>query len=317
MSYIRLNASPHRRIFPASMAGGLSLFLLGLFIAACEVEPLPPDPTITPTIYLLPASPTVNPAPVTPASSEGDGGGDSGDVALLGTHVLEFTPAAPEVIGGATITPPPAATEQSIPMNFVMDDGVSLAGRFYGAPVRPAPALLLVHGAGEDRRVWMEVVPLLQQGGLNVLIIDLRGAGDSGGRLAWDAVPSDLRAIFSRLLTLPGVRGAAMGGVGMGGTAAILACAEVDGCRGAFAVSPQTGVFDPTLNEALTIYGVRPLLLAYGSEDAESAAVVSRMAAAERGAIRQLTYSGAGQGVALITTESALQEALIAWVRGG
>lgn len=58
-------------------------------------------------------------------------------------------------------------------------DGVEVIGTFYPAPTSPAPAVLLLHGLGQNRQYWDAFAKLLQQAGIASLAIDLRGHGDS------------------------------------------------------------------------------------------------------------------------------------------
>ena len=56
--------------------------------------------------------------------------------------------------------------------------GVRLEADVIGAS--EDPSVLLVHGAGQTRRVWDSVADALQQAGRRVISLDLRGHGGGG-----------------------------------------------------------------------------------------------------------------------------------------
>ena len=51
----------------------------------------------------------------------------------------------------------------------------------YLAASKPGPGVMLFHQCDRDRKTWEELAPRLVRRGLNVLTLDFRGYGDSGG----------------------------------------------------------------------------------------------------------------------------------------
>lgn len=92
--------------------------------------------------------------------------------------------------------------------------GVRLAAEAHGDP--DAPAILMVHGAGQTRSVWHDVGRALVAAGRRVITVDLRGHGESGrppdGRYDLDAYVADLRAVLAQLVSRPVVVAASLGG---------------------------------------------------------------------------------------------------------
>src|ERR1043166_3002362 len=96
-------------------------------------------------------------------------------------------------------------------------DGVVLKATFYGANV-PGPGVLLLHQCNMDRKAWDGLARALASGGINVLALDYRGFGESGGPRAEtvDAAerqqtvtnlwPGDIDAAFQYLGSHPGVQ---------------------------------------------------------------------------------------------------------------
>ena len=91
--------------------------------------------------------------------------------------------------------------------------GVEIAGEEAGDA--NAPAVLLVHGAGQTRDVWRDVAAALVEAGRRVVSIDLRGHGRSAraadGRYDLDAFAGDLRAVLAQLESRPVVVATSLG----------------------------------------------------------------------------------------------------------
>lgn len=110
-----------------------------------------------------------------------------------------------------------------------MDDGVGIAATYYapagGEPPGGWPAVLMLHGVGEDRAddtnaVGMSINSIAERylvpQGYAVLTFDARGHGASGGRVGVDGPReiADVRALFQWLDAQPGVNGQRIGGYG-------------------------------------------------------------------------------------------------------
>ncbi|MGC1107866.1 MAG: alpha/beta fold hydrolase [Candidatus Acidiferrales bacterium] len=59
-------------------------------------------------------------------------------------------------------------------------DGVKLKASYFPAG-KPGPGVLLLHQCDRDRKIWDGLAQQLAAAGINVLTMDLRGFGDSGG----------------------------------------------------------------------------------------------------------------------------------------
>lgn len=86
----------------------------------------------------------------------------------------------------------------------------------YFAAAKPGPGVLLLHQCNRQRRVWDGLAQQLATAGANVLTMDLRGFGESGGerfeKLTPAAVqaetakwPGDIDVVFQYLVSQPGV----------------------------------------------------------------------------------------------------------------
>jgi len=97
-------------------------------------------------------------------------------------------------------------------MTFRGYEGVTLAAESAGD--RDAPAVLLLHDAGQDRGVWAPVARALAEAGRHAIAYDARGAGDSerSARGDLDAEVGDLRAVLEAIGSRPVIVGAGRGG---------------------------------------------------------------------------------------------------------
>ncbi len=118
---------------------------------------------------------------------------------------------------------------QEVPAPRVVDlkaaDGTKLKATYFAA-AKPGPGVLLLHQCNQQRKNWDDLAGRLAGTGINVLTLDYRGYGESGGTpykdLAQDEVtkvvtekwPGDVDTAFSYLVAQPGVT---RGTVGAGG----------------------------------------------------------------------------------------------------
>ena len=94
-------------------------------------------------------------------------------------------------------------------------DGTKLKASYFSA-TKPGPGVLLLHQCNRQRKVWDGLAGQLAAAGINVLTLDLRGFGESGGepfdKLPPQAAqaeaqhwPSDIDIAFQYLVSQPGV----------------------------------------------------------------------------------------------------------------
>jgi dienelactone hydrolase len=100
-------------------------------------------------------------------------------------------------------------------VDLTASDGTKLKATFYTA-AKPGPGVLLLHQCNRQRKVWDGLAQLLAASGINVLTLDLRGFGESGGTSADKATPQeaqeaqrkwpgDIDVAFQYLVSQPGV----------------------------------------------------------------------------------------------------------------
>lgn len=167
-------------------------------------------------------------------------------------------------------TPTARPVAQALPperqrVEFLSEDGVSLAGYYYPASVNPAPVVVLMHWAGGDQTDWLYVgmiawlqnrgaeiptasegkpfdtpyafPPLPEELSFAVFSFDFRGFGESSGKIDRDKLIFDARAAYQTAAGLEGVDPEKMIGIGasIGADAVVDAC---DACSGALSLGP-------------------------------------------------------------------------------
>ena len=124
------------------------------------------------------------------------------------------------VVCAAQQPPAPRVVDLTAP------DGVILKATFFAA-AQPGPGVLLLHQCNRQRKVWDDLARQLAASGLNVLTVDFRGYGESGGKrpdqmssqqeadqFVHDQWPKDVDVAFRYLQSQPGVN---RGVIGAGG----------------------------------------------------------------------------------------------------
>lgn len=122
----------------------------------------------------------------------------------------------------AAVTLKPAGFER---VTFTRSDGVKLVAWY--APPGNGAAIVVTHEAGESRARMLSRSQMLAGDGYGVLVLDMSGHGESGGRtnrFAWQGT-DDVSAAVDYLARQPGVEHIGAYGVSMGGEAVLGASA--------------------------------------------------------------------------------------------
>ena len=126
------------------------------------------------------------------------------------------------------------ALDRSSPVTFTTDDGIKLAGRLFG-PDDATAGVVLAHMLPADQSSWYDFAQRLGAMGYRALTFDFRGycpggdAGCSEGERAIAGIWQDVLAAKDFLVE-EGVTRVALVGASMGGTASLVAAAQV--CHG-------------------------------------------------------------------------------------
>ncbi len=198
-------------------------------------------------------------------------------------------------------------------------DGTSLAGEFYEASNRPAPAVVLVHMLTRTKADWNGVADRLQDAGITALTFDLRGHGGSAGSpQALSEMVQDVRAAVQWLAARQGVRPGSIGLVGasLGASLALLATVDLPSVRAIGLLSPSLDYRGLRTDVNLVKrVGGRSIWLTASAEDPMALRTLRDFAAENSGPREQLISSAVAHGTALLERDPEVGRALVDWLR--
>jgi len=307
-----MNRGSPRRMFLITVS---LLVMGGWLIAACDGNAAAPTmtsnwPTSAPS---LAASVTVNPLP---PIAEGEDIHGSESQSGVTNPTMAALPAEGQLDEDlATFTPRP--TEASLPMQITTSDGLVLRGTLYSAPVRPAPGILMLHMENRDRSSWDLLAQRLQALGYEVLTVDLRGHGDTGGKTDWTLAQNDVRAALALLTELPGVNPTRIViiGASVGANLGVNACADLSSCVGVVMLSPGLDYHGITAADAMARLGPRPILIAASENDRNNPTDSITLDGLATGEHQRVIYPAAGHGTDMLTNEPGLIDLIAGWVQ--
>jgi len=134
------------------------------------------------------------------------------EVSMMGRHLSSRVLA---VLVFALTRVAPALPAQRI-VELTAADGTKLKATYFAA-AKPGPGVLLLHQCNRQRKVWDGLAQQLAAVGINVLTLDYRGFGESGGdpfdklpreqmaQIQAEKWPSDFDTAFRYLVSQPGV----------------------------------------------------------------------------------------------------------------
>jgi alpha-beta hydrolase superfamily lysophospholipase len=205
------------------------------------------------------------------------------------------------------------------PVVLTSEDGTPLAASLYDAPVRsPVPGVVLVHMLGRSKSEWAQLSDRLQESGITVLAIDLRGHGDSSGSPALlPPMVADVRAAIKFLASRPTIRPDALAVIGasLGANLAALAAADNPAVRAVGLLSPSLDYrglrIDPALIKKLAD---RPLWLASSTQDPYALRTLKELAAGSAPREQRLV-AAAAHGTQLLAADPDVTRSLVDWLR--
>lgn len=216
-------------------------------------------------------------------------------------------------------------------------DELILVGDYYALPDIQAPTVLLLHGLEASRNDWAALIQPLSTAGYNVLAVDLRGHGETGGEKDWEAAVGDVQTWLDWLREQPGVQasGISIIGADLSSSLAMIGCGSDSECVTAIALAPVAigcgsrdcsqeiegveeavlGYLDEALISTLS-NSSRNILLLSGREDNNSIESIKQMRSLVPD---QIATAAAGFGRAmelLSATRSSAVKAIVEWLDG-
>lgn len=209
---------------------------------------------------------------------------------------------------------PSALAQTPMAVEVAAPDGLVLKGDWYPLS-NDRPTILLLHQMYTNRTSWQPYIGILTGAGYNVLAVDVRGHGQTKGKVDWAKAVDDV-AVWLGWLRAAGVRDALMTmGSSMGSTLAIVGCARDVTCRTAVAISPGWSYNGISVEESLTtLLAGRQVLILYTQRDRYPSRGVPRMVAAAPQAVVVQMYTGNRHGMDLLKTWQDSLQVILNWL---
>jgi len=216
-----------------------------------------------------------------------------------------------------------SAEVQKKDVDIQAPDGVNLKGTYFSAG-RSGPAMLLLHQCNMDRHAWDGLAADLAGNGFNVLTVDYRGFGESGGSKSTDpdaraAVrknwPGDVDTAYAYLTKQKGVDSSriAVGGASCGVTQSSDLAARHHEIRALLVLSGSAS------DAAKAYIASNPSLPVFGaaSEGDTSAAkgIQEAVAASKDPKSMVKIYAGTAHGVPMFAKNPELEPMIVAWLK--
>ena len=185
---------------------------------------------------------------------------------------------------------PPSPQLVKIPMA----DGLEIWGDFYAVAEgeEKAPAALLLHQFNGSSFEWQEFAQPLAEAGYNVLAVDMRGQGLTGGKIDWKLAESDANALMGWLREQETVDPdrVAVVGASIGSNLALRACAGDDACHAVIALSPGLSYFGVGTKDAIEGMKDKAIFLVASQTDTPSGNDIKDLAAAAPSSVDVLMH---------------------------
>jgi dienelactone hydrolase len=202
-------------------------------------------------------------------------------------------------------------------------DGLKLKVTYFSTG-KPGPGVLLLHQCNRERSTWDDLATRLSQAGINVLTMDYRGFGESGGdplnsqtpeqqaatQQKW---PGDIDVAFQYLLAQPGVDRTQIGAGG--------ASCGVDNSIQLARRHPEvktlvllSGATDEAGRLFLEKSTNLPVFISASADDGETLAYMRWLMAFSRDPQDKLVpYQAAGHGTEMFKVEKGLEPLILDW----
>ena len=223
---------------------------------------------------------------------------------------------------------PTAAATPPAPqvIDLTASDGTKLKATYFAAG-KPGPGVLLFHQCNRQRKIWDDLANRLSGSGINVLTLDFRGFGESGGTpldqltpqqntdLFQNKIPSDIDIAFQYLVSQPGVvkNVIGFGGASCGVNQSIQAARRHPETKSLMLLS---GATDPEGRQFLRNSAKLPIFFAAADDDEDGIAValMQRLySLAPNPGNRFEHYTVGGHGVEMFEAHKDLPGILVDW----
>lgn len=207
-----------------------------------------------------------------------------------------------------------AFAADATPVELRTDDGVAIRADARGAG---GHAVLLLHDEGRSSEDWADFSTRLASAGFQVLAVDLRGHGRTGGAPPaeedWVRMTAEVRAGVA-WLRAHGATHVSLVGARLGGSLALQVASADPAIASVGVLSPVLSAHGVKVGGALTALAGRPTLLVTSTQDLTGLRAIDTIRAVAPG-VTVLPPVEAGTGVDLLSRAANLETEVITWVR--
>ena len=213
-------------------------------------------------------------------------------------------------------------------VDLIASDGVILKSTYFAA-AQPGPGILLLHQCNRQRKVWDDLAKRLAASGLNVLTVDFRGFGESGGKrpdqmssqqeadqFVHEQWPKDVDVAFRYLQSQPGVNRGVIGagGASCGVDQAVQLARRHREVKSLLLLSEST---DRSGRQFLRNSPNLPLFIAAADDDPDDPGVVELMQwlydLSPDPANKFVRYAVGGHGIDMFAAHQEMPGVIVAW----
>ena len=195
------------------------------------------------------------------------------------------------------------------------EDGLLLVGDYYfpsgEMDGEAVPSVILLHMLSSNRTTWKPLIPVLVNDyGLAVLNIDMRGHGETGGSQDWSAAEIDVQTLIDWLRTQDDINPNAVSIVGasIGSNLALRGWANDETILTAVALSPGLDYRGVTTQDAVEAGSDRAVMLVASRQDTPSALAVTTLFTVTTADVQVRLYNGRLHGTQLLENEAVVDE---------
>ncbi|CAN5613571.1 hypothetical protein BH10CYA1_BH10CYA1_12730 [soil metagenome] len=210
---------------------------------------------------------------------------------------------------------------------FLASDHTRLVADIY--PAKSAgvhPCVVLLHQLGKTNADMVPLIAPLLDEGFTVVNLDMRGHGNSQGRMSvkipytkftnsdWAQLPADLHLVLHNVITIPNVdkQQLALIGASIGANASIIEAQSSASVKAVVALSPGLDFHGLKPAEALT-NSHKPVLIVAARDDAYSADSGLKMSKMDKNSSFDLLPKG-GHGSQMIAAHPELPKQIATWL---
>lgn len=252
---------------------------------------------------------------------------------LAAAAAITSPSASAPLAAGAVVSAP--AFDKSSAVSFKTKDKMVLKGSYFAARAKgknkkAAPAALLIHDAGSDRAELTSIAEYLQKRGFAVLVVDLRGHGESaeegktfekaddkGKESMWSLSSRDIDAAAAFLSDQDGVHSTNLSliGFGAGATLAVRHAAGDDNVRSVVLVDPTEETFGYNLVNGLVDLGGLPTLVVAPKDHRDQAKRLQKAAHKENEGLEYVEVTNLKSDAKTLLADKRLNASMGGWLR--